>query len=364
MSRTTFAAVAIVAVALVGAFAVIGGPSPTPSETPSPSHPGVVPPSSTTSATAPNPSALPRTTGGWITTGSMGTPRSGHTAVRLLDGRVLVAGGYPGDEPDLAVTSAELYDPASGTWSATGNMLKPHGGFPATLLRDGRVLVGDVDDPFADTPVLGAEVYDPETGTWTATGKMVTPDEGSAVLLRDGRVLVVHKSGSSQLYDPDSGTWTATGQMLGSFHQSLATVLMPDGKVLEVGGNDGGSYAGAAAELYDPDTGTWAAIASMNGPKEVVSTTLLRDGGLLVTGNCCDQGPASAELYDPATGDWTEIGELRDHYRRPRCCPMARCWWPAPTIRPTPSCTTRARAPGRPPGPCSGCTAPLRSRCC
>ena len=67
----------------------------------------------------------------------MGTPRSGHTAVRLLDGRVLVAGG--GGEND---TSAELYDPDSGTWSATGNMAKPHACFPATLLRDGKVLVG------------------------------------------------------------------------------------------------------------------------------------------------------------------------------------------------------------------------------
>ena len=52
-------------------------------------------------------------------------------------------------------TSAELYDPVSGTWSATGNMLKPHGGFPATLLSDGTVLVGDVDDPAAEDADLG-----------------------------------------------------------------------------------------------------------------------------------------------------------------------------------------------------------------
>ena len=96
----------------------------------------------------PTASAITRPTGVWIATGSMGTPRSGHTAVRLLDGRVLVAGGSDG-QADL--TSAELYDPASGTWSATGNMLNPHGGFPATLLRDGKVLVGDVTDGDTDT---------------------------------------------------------------------------------------------------------------------------------------------------------------------------------------------------------------------
>ena len=87
----------------------------------------------------PNPSGVPESAGVWVATGSMGTPRSGHTAVRLLDGRVLVVGGADGDEND---TSAELYDPATGTWSATGNMVKPPGGFPATLLLDGRVLVG------------------------------------------------------------------------------------------------------------------------------------------------------------------------------------------------------------------------------
>jgi hypothetical protein len=308
MPTRVAAAVGVAVVALAGALA-IGRPSPTPSVDPSPSLPGVVAPSPTASATAPNPSAFPRSTGVWIATGTMGTPRRGHTAVRLLDGRVLVAGGYPGDEPDDAVTSAELYDPESGTWSATGNMLRPHAGFAATLLRDGKVLVGDVDDPAADSPIFGAEVYDPSSGTWTVTGKMVTPHIGSAMLLRDGRVLVVHEFGSSELYDPVSGTWTTTGQMLEYFHQSRAMVLMPDGKVLEVGGNNGMGYVGVAAELYDPDTGIWTAIANMNSPMEVVSATLLRDGRVLVM----DRGfitLKSPELYDPATGTWTATGEM------------------------------------------------------
>ncbi len=236
---------------------------------------------------------IPGTGGAWIATGSMGTPRSGHTAARLMDGRVLVASGAIGDEHD---TSAELYDPETGTWSATGSMVNPQAGFRATLLRDGRVLVGDTE---------GAEVYDPASGTWMVTGKMVVTDAyGSAVLLRDGRVLVVHEFGNSELYDPDRGTWTATGQMLEYFHQSRAMVLMPDGKVLEVGGNNGTAYGGVAAELYDPDTGTWTAIADMNDPMEVVSATLLPDGRVLVM----DRGfiaLAAPEVYDPATGAWT-----------------------------------------------------------
>ena len=149
--------------------------------------------------------------GVWIATGTMGTPRSGHTAVRLLDGRVLVAGGGRREND----TSAELYDPDTGTWSATGSMLKPPRGFPATLLRDGTVLVGDVDDPDADDPISGAEVYDPATGTWTATGKMVKDG------LRTSRHVAARRQGARdgsraapELYDPDTGTWTATGKMI------------------------------------------------------------------------------------------------------------------------------------------------------
>ena len=157
--------------------------------------------------------------GVWIATGTMGTPRDDlqqrwvqpeHAAVRLLDGRVLVVGGN-GD--DSEPSTAELYDPASGTWSATGDMLRPRGGFPATLLRDGTVLVGDVDDLGADDQVLGAEVYDPATGTWSATGKMVSSGGSTATLLRDGKVLVIGYDDTGELYDPDSGTWTATGKM-------------------------------------------------------------------------------------------------------------------------------------------------------
>ena len=92
---------------------------------------GVTPPAGLPAGPAPTDSRL---TGAWIATGSMNTPRFGHTAVRLLDGRVLVAGGS--NEAEEHMTSAELYDPKSGTWSATADMLKPHYryGFPATLL--------------------------------------------------------------------------------------------------------------------------------------------------------------------------------------------------------------------------------------
>ena len=91
-------------------------------------------------------------TGTWTATGTMGTPRLEHLVVPLLDGRVLVVGGGFDDQDD---TSAEVYDPASGTWSATGSMLKPHTRFPATVLPDGTVLVGDADGAECTTPTAG-----------------------------------------------------------------------------------------------------------------------------------------------------------------------------------------------------------------
>ncbi len=313
-NRWPVAAAAVIGVLVVGVGilvvprgrpAVVGGPSPTSGSDASPSVPAAVAPSQTPSETPSQSVASPRA-GTWIATGTMGTPRSGYTTVRLLDGRVLAAGGYMGLEPDDAITSAELYDPESGTWSATGNMVKPHAGFPATLLRDGRVLVGDIDlADVGDGRTRTAEVYDPASGTWSATGNMVADRGGNAegTLLRDGRVLVTGRYGA-ELYDPDSGTWTATGKMIEPPAQHAA-VLLPDGNVLVVKGD----HLRHPVELYDPATGTWSAGADMHESYMGVSATLLGNGNVLVLGGQFN-GPISAELYDPASGTWTVVEEF------------------------------------------------------
>ena len=233
----------------------------------------------------------------------MGTARSGHDAIRLLDGRVLVVGGADGVDND---TSAELYDPTDGTWSTTGSMLKPPAG-PATLLLDGRVLVGDIDNPAADDPVEGSELYDPATGTWSATGTMVWGGFATATLLRDGNVLV-RGNGGSELFDPDTGTWTATRSRPAQRH-SHAAILLPDGRVLVAGGHIDGDTATDSVELYDPDTESWTAGANMHSKREVIEAVLQPDGKVLVMGTSRGD-PQSAELYDPATGAWTATGDL------------------------------------------------------
>src|SRR4051812_30637648 len=116
-------------------------------------------------------------------TGSLATGRHSPNAVLLNNGMVLVAGGVGG----TFLGSAEIYNPATGTWKATGSMTAPRAFGTVTLLRDGRVLMAGGGSNGSAT----AELYDPLSGTWTATGSMSTiRRDHTATLLRDGKVLV------------------------------------------------------------------------------------------------------------------------------------------------------------------------------
>src|SRR5512140_26592 len=126
-------------------------------------------------------------------TGSMHAARGHHTATLLPDGRVLIAGGY--DEPTTCLAGAELYDPATGSFTVTGSLANARASHTATLLPSGKVLVtgGISFGPAGGPPYLAsAELYDPATGTFAPTGAMATPRSGhTATLLQDGRVLIV-----------------------------------------------------------------------------------------------------------------------------------------------------------------------------
>ena len=254
------------------------------------------------------------TTKTWTETGTMTTNRDFHTATLLPNGKVLVTGGGDYGYEQTQLASAELYDPASGMWTATAAMTTTRVGHTATLLPNGKVLVtgGGTD---ASNAIASAELYDPTTETWTATGTVgINGSVQTATLLPDGMVLVTGIYGSSAgLYDPTTATWTATGAMTTNRGAYTAT-LLPNGQVLVAGGILNGSnwvYL-SSAELYDPTTETWMATGAMTTNCVLHTATLLPNGQVLVAGGQ-DQNHipvASTESYDPASGTWTAAAAM------------------------------------------------------
>ena len=196
---------------------------------------------------------------GFSPTGSMTIARQNETATRLQDGRVLIAGGESADAMTL-IASAELYDPATGKFNPTGSMQTAREYHTATLLSDGRALItgGYVVHPGSDDATLAsAELYDPATGKFSATASIKNERrQHTATLLSDGRVLIAGGEdesetalASTELYDPEAGKFSPAGSLAQARFYHTATRLS-DGRVLIAGGDDESGLA--SAELYQP----------------------------------------------------------------------------------------------------------------
>ncbi|MER7952464.1 kelch repeat-containing protein [Streptomyces sp. NPDC096079] len=280
--------------------------------------------------------------GAWSAAGPLPWERvlNGATssAVRLADGRVLIAGGA-----DAALTAQDgtaLFDPRDGAWSPGRPLAAARRMHSTTLLADGRVLVtGGHTGPnaFPSRPLATAEVYDPGTGDWSPAGELREARYGhSATLLPDGRVLVAGGAGrrsaaserslySAELFDPLLPGWTKAGDMTDarSFHPA---VPLPDGRVLVAGGwvvtrrDWRGGTALAYAECYDPATDTWTPTGGLSAPRSGHELTALADGSVLATGGGGAVGAdgrldpystATTERWDPAAGGrWTPEGDM------------------------------------------------------
>ena len=308
--------------------------------------------------------ALAQSPGTFTSTGNMITPRFGHMATLLPNGKVLIAGGFAicflQAQPCIGPNSAEVYDPNTGAFTATGamNTIRPIGG---VLLPNGKVLFAEgyyaqpgglasieLYDPtngvfnragnaatlagltsatlLNDGTVLligrtntggGAEIYDPVTESSSLVPNWPTEVSfvpGLAVLLADGRVLLA-TADYPALYDPVVGTFTKFS--IWPFDDTPPGVLLQDGQVLITGGDTDSNGTVNWAELFDPAGGPLIATGSMSWARDGHSATPLPDGTVLVAGggtNIFDSATkstlvtASAELYDPASGTFSPTG--------------------------------------------------------
>jgi hypothetical protein len=168
--------------------------------------------------------------------GSMHQARIAHSATLLADGRVLVAGGRGAEVND----GAEIYDPKSGTFSETGRMTAARYKHTAGLLPDGRVLLaGGSDERDWHGTLSSAEIYDPRRGTFTATSSLNDARfklPGVAVQVRSGRLLIAGGNRQAEIYDSVSGKFAVVPGDMGDARHYMSETLLSDGRVLLAGG--------------------------------------------------------------------------------------------------------------------------------
>jgi Galactose oxidase, central domain len=264
--------------------------------------------------------------GTWASTGSMHVARTLARAVLLSNGSVLVMGGCVNDCLSATTNSAELYNSTAGTFTATGSMVQARAEFGVTLLANGQVLVAGGCTAYDANGCLAvttkAEIYNPMTGTWKATGTLrgarhamtATRLASGKVLVAGGATAAMDAINSSEIYDPVAKTWTLGLKMV-TARSDYASLMLATGKILFTGGENINGVSIKNAELYNPSTGTFTATGSMTTTREEHTAVLLANGNVLVSGGnkktLTTQTPlASAELYNPATGTWTATGSM------------------------------------------------------
>jgi hypothetical protein len=240
--------------------------------------------------------------------------RSGHSATLLNVstvanfGKVLIVGSVDVD------STAELYDPAAGTFTATGGMTQARISPTATLLETGSAKLGSVLIVGGNSVAgdLTAELYNPATGSFSTTGSTSIVRQGhTATQLLDGRVLIAGGgTATAELYDPKSGTFTTTGSMTVARTRATATRLQ-DGTVLIFGADE--SYS---ADLYDPNAAIFAPVGSYGLVAHGPTASLRQDGSVLTAGGY-HLGPhqpntsaSAANLFAPESDGFTGTGSL------------------------------------------------------
>lgn len=264
------------------------------------------------------------TPAGWV-----GRTRAALTV--MPDGKIRMSGGKISGSGDPSGATMS-FDPATGTLTDTGWMDCGRASHTETLLGNGKLLIagGQSTSSCGSVSAAGtdwAHLLDIKGNTTTTVTKMGTPRVWhNAIRLGNGNVLLVGGNSATgsqiaSLFDAGTTTWSQTGPA--SALTGMASVLLPDGRVLVTGGIYDVSNDGArtnTVRIYDPANNSWTTTTSMLEARAHHFAVLLRNGKVLVAGGTTGSAGAisdlrTAELFDPATQIWTSAGSFANaHY--------------------------------------------------
>ncbi len=261
----------------------------------------------------------------WSDAGDMAIGRSLHSATRLADGRVLIVGGYA-ETLQSDTTAAELFDPRTRTFAATGALTTARRAHVATLLDGGNVAVLGGDVGLGRPAVLaGIERYDPATGRWSTLDPLVTARSHHTVSrLQDGRLLVVGsydytRGRASAEVELCSAAATAcrTSASLSVARAAHSASPLPDGRILVAGGGAGifDTPPHATTSIFDPARESWSPGPPLpSGRFDHAAITLADGTTLLIGGSLEPQGKRTSDdvlALAPAAAEFTLLRPLR-----------------------------------------------------
>jgi len=255
--------------------------------------------------------------------------RNLHSATLLVDGRVLVAGGFDGSNK---LYTCEIYNPEKKAWKNTDRMTDARVNHTATLLDDGRVFVAGGTNR-SDRSIIWFELFNPSAEMWsnvysmgdTATNMATSRSSHCATLLSDGRVLITGGYSSLysdyqrtyEIYDPSTNKCDIPDKpepWMARRRSSHTATLLNDGRVLVAGGFNNEDRYFPYCEIYDPDTDTWSDADAMRTGRSFHTACLLGDGKVLVVGGTVSPSihTVTCEVYDPAADTWSDIGIMKE----------------------------------------------------
>lgn len=230
-------------------------------------------------------------------TGNLTTPRCRHAGVRRANGQLLLTGGI--DAKGEPLSSTEIYDAAQGTWTAGAPMKVARADHEAVLLNTGDVLVGGGS-------TLSSEKLSNTSSSWNSAGSLIAPVAGHTItVLADGRALLLGGS-QPQVYVPASNNWYPAPLPLADYLEGHAAVRLKTGQVLLIGAQS------PSTALFDPNGNTWSNAAAALVPRYGHTATSLPDGRVLIAGglDASESADLSSELYDPKWGTFSPASSL------------------------------------------------------